>query len=310
MLLLLLWPLTAFSKNENPSAPSLPRASRPDNSISALAVTGAGAEIPPAYIAKYPPLAPTKGGDCAVRAREPEPANVDGKANNESKNPVETPPISPWWNVVNTVGLIIVGGAQALLYYRQLKLTEQSIAISKDAAEASAMAAEIAARSIDKPAIFVHSLGVVIDPDADTIYRSHTPPSVKFNVGNYGSASAYLDEASVKIFVSADPPAIPPNSSAEKDEGMRELLRNPVIGAGEIRSSLMERIPETISGKPIKLTIRSWFEPELPEGQHLYFLVELRYRGAMTEGHFSRFCWMHRDGHFVPYGGKEFNRAE
>ena len=93
--------------------------------------------------------------------------------------------------------------------------------------------------------------------------------------------------------------------------GIRDLLKDPVMYIGEVRENFREDIHEYIRPVTNADSVYNYkFIPYVPTGKGLFFWVVINYRGPITNGHESKFCWIYRAGRFVPYGGTEYNYAK
>ncbi|WP_156898216.1 hypothetical protein [Methylocapsa acidiphila] len=224
-----------------------------------------------------------------------------GKGSNNTFDKVSPDLIVAWF----TGMLVVVGAAQVCLFFWQLRLIRESLADAKESADAAAEAAKaateqaiIAKRTFEdreRPYIFVFGVKY--------IQRSGDPFSggfiVEYNIANYGSTPAIIDEAYIGVVRSQDmPPALP----SPIYDG-HSLLSSPIFPSGERRDNLFMHVPDGIivgdgggeivafnnNGSSENYPIPIFNDPDMP----IFFRVLIKYRGTFSSGHETAALWIY-----------------
>jgi flagellar basal body-associated protein FliL len=188
--------------------------------------------------------------------------------------------------------LLIVGAAQLVLFWYQLRLIRISLEDTKmtaiaaaDAATASSRQADAAEQSlakIERPYIFVHSVSALHVDKIDGFGRVFYELRVTYSVANHGKIPAIIGRPQVSLSVSPEPRA---STNLSYDH---PLFVSPVLAPGEVRTGIEETHPwygEVYLdgfGKP-------W--PRLDE--QLWFWAIIPYRGPFTDHHETRLCLLY-----------------
>lgn len=228
-----------------------------------------------------------------------------------------------WWGrtadptAVFTLGLVLVGIAQLVLFYRQLKLIRLSLIDAKTAADAAKKSADATKTQADvardnqikleRPYIFIYNLSPFQKDNETGEYY------VTYSVANFGKIPAIIDGAWIGFAWSDQgEPDVPTLLNED-----HSLLRSPILAAGERRDNLAEFLPAGLSegSAGIIVSLIGGQERDIPklnlaQNLQLFFRAIIRYHGPFTEDHVTEAEWLNicvSTGEFALRGGAKYN---
>jgi hypothetical protein len=183
--------------------------------------------------------------------------------------------------------------AQAGLFVWQLVLIRRSVVDSANAARAardaadaareqalastrSANTSEEAFRRLERPYLFAFGVNQLrVNPQVG----GGPEPFVTYNIANHGKTPAIVENMRAGFSTGE----VHPETPTRVDED-HSLLASPIMGAGEIRRNLIQRLPVGIktkgmwvSNNDISYTIEA---PEIDNSEDLFYWITLEYHGA------------------------------
>jgi hypothetical protein len=220
----------------------------------------------------------------------------------------------PWWQRARepiaffTLCLVLVGGAQLGLFYRQLTFIRQSLVdaktaadAAKESADATKIQADVARDSLDKvqrPYIYIFGVG---RPVADTHIGWGTP-HVRYSVANYGNTPARIDNINIGFFGSSVVGLAQRDTVPDLIDRDHSLIVSPVLPPQDLRKDLAAFLPEEFIGENLGATVIidgrrnmeiSIPEPLIPLNELLFFRVIVRYSGPFTRGYETSAVWFY-----------------
>jgi hypothetical protein len=239
----------------------------------------------------------------STQAAAPEKAEAQAKA--EQKGfwvGVATDPVAAF-----TLGLVLVGLAQAGLFYVQLRLIRISLDDAKIAADAAADAANAAARQahvaeetlakIERPYLFIFNISALSIDDIESAEEEYTLLRATYSIANYGKIPAIIKNAMISFSVFTEPLA-----PARLEIG-HSLISSPILAPGETRHG----IEETFRWDG-DISYDEWGGrfPALGNDE-LWFWAIIAYRGPFTDQHEMRVCLRYDSAtnRFTRFGGPE-----
>jgi hypothetical protein len=185
-----------------------------------------------------------------------------------------------WW----TAGLVAVAFVQMLMFAIQLAFMRRGMADTKAAADAASVSADVAKSALtdlERPWLFVD-----LEPG---LLRCAEPTEfcdkeAIFNLVNYGRFPAIIDEFACTLSIGVDP-ATP----IVRDEFHRVLAPNGIIsdrraylGTTDLDDEFIWNSAETELVSQV---------PRAPDGDGLFAVFSIKYRGVGNREHESLFCW-------------------
>lgn len=211
-----------------------------------------------------------------------------------------------------TIWLVVIGGAQLVLFYVQLRLIRESLDDAKIAADAGAVAANAATKQaeaaeralteLERPWIFV-DLSRDLHGSPDNEFQD---PYALFDIVNHGRGPAIIDEFHGEI--SSD--ELRPGSPLLRDEF------HGIIGPGKAMEKCEIECPR---GFKYDLTVSLVDDTQSPipkpaqEGWEVFLRIVIHYHDIARGMHVSGFCWRYDHGvlRWVKFeeqpGGNEYN---
>jgi len=223
-----------------------------------------------------------------------------------------------------TIFLFCAAVAQAGLFVWQLWLILKSLKDAKIASDAATVAARAAKRSaiasviqakisrdtlvkIQRPYIFVFDVSR-LQTSNDVPFLT---PYIEYSVANYGQTPAIIENVGVQFMEGGQPLA------PIKVDDDHDLFVSPVLPPGDRRRQLRERLPEPFIGEDLGIIVDLTKNtthpiPRISPHADLFFRVIAYYRGPFSDGHKTSATWIFDKslGHFVQYGGREYNYSE
>jgi hypothetical protein len=197
----------------------------------------------------------------------------------------------------------LVLGAQAILFFYQLRLIRASLVDAKAASEAATRQARVAEdtlNKIERPYVFVYNVSPLkVERFGDDAEEDGVHLSVTYSVANYGKLPAVIENMRVSLSVFTEP-LDPANFDFN-----HPLAVSAVLVPGEPRNDLDEGLGWNDYGS-------DEYGQDAPNlgNNDLFFWVVIRYHGTFTGGHVTKACWRYdeRTGRFVEFnGGPEHN---
>lgn len=223
-----------------------------------------------------------------------------------------------WWNGkfftdirVTDVLLAAFTGLLVLIGYVQAKRLRETVEVTEQSVETAQQALAL---SVDRPWLFVSG---VFQASAEVYAGTEGASFVAYQAANHGKAPAVVQQ----VWASFSAGEITePDAPMRADENHGLFVR-PILGVGEVREGLISTLPDGIpvhiiqSDKDVTYTgslprtVIADARPVIGRDEELFLWVQVEYRGPSTEGHFTSACWRWHDGegHFVQFGGKEYN---
>jgi hypothetical protein len=173
-----------------------------------------------------------------------------------------------------TAGLLLVGGLQVVVYWKQKGLMEKSLGAAKDAAEAARQSAAIAMNAQSaRVAIFRLEFGPSGASNWDAKLQS---PSIEVMLKNYGPTTAFVESVGLEVIWGVSLPSEPGYTHAFDVE------------------------PETVVAPQETYTLRNKsYRPMIPskdveaiKEQKMFIWVygHLQYLDVLDRKHITRFC--------------------
>jgi hypothetical protein len=195
-----------------------------------------------------------------------------------------------WWHrffdptALFTLCLVIVGGAQLGVFYRQLRLIRESLEPAKAAAEAAKDSANQTKASVDafrnteRPWLFISDISPAIKDCPGPVFEGTNVPTeimLSGTIKNYGKAPALVKQISVQLRCSRDNPPgtlspVPPRFLVLENGGAHTFN----IPLGEVPNA--GRAAEIANGK-----------------QHFWLHFSFIYRDAAGNAHETAGLWSH-----------------
>jgi hypothetical protein len=192
-----------------------------------------------------------------------------------------------------TLCLVFVGGLQAYLFLRQLKIINESIGPAKEAAEAAKVAARAATdalRDYERPWVFVE-----LDP---RLHQDGPDAYALFSIVNHGRFPATVTECS--IFLGYGDP--------EPQDGFSVTEFLGFIGPGKALADKKHYAPgNLVYGAAVDLQTRnSYAAPDSQRGE-FFFKITVRYEWVNGARDTFSYCWVyyHGDDCWTKYSGGE-----
>jgi hypothetical protein len=219
-----------------------------------------------------------------------------------------------WWQQASepislfTLGLILVGLAQLLLFLWQLRLIRESLTDAKEAAQAGTAAANAASRQakvaeeslakLERPYLFVFNVSPLKVKENEQEYGHWL--TVTYTVANYGKIPAVIKHAQAGLSVFTEPQSPPPL------DYHHNMVASPIFAAGEARPD--NQASMQWDGGVLNDEYENLF-PDLGK-EELFFWVIITYRGPFSDQHETRACWRYDEdtNRFIgPHGGREYS---
>jgi hypothetical protein len=204
-----------------------------------------------------------------------------------------------------TAALAVVAVVQAGLFVWQLVLmrkTMQDSTVAAKAAEESARVAREAFTKMERPYLYIFGVkGPLGEFEVEEPYDYF-----EYHVANYGKTPAKVENALFSVSTASEPERPKPTTV------WHELLRRPILIPGELREEIRQFFPDGIPTRQYAdedTPPGALMEPLLDDGQQLFFLVMIGYRGPFSEGHETSGCWRwdRQSAKMIEYGGDEYN---
>jgi hypothetical protein len=225
-----------------------------------------------------------------VSPRNPLTQHHEGAAGDGAENKGASPTAEErtadytWWLDFWTGGLVIVAAIQAGMFFAQLSYMRRGMADTKAAADAANVSAEVAKSALtdlERPWLFID-----LEPG---LLRCPKPTEfcdkeAVFNLVNYGRFPAVIEEFACTLSIGVDP-ATP----IVRDDFHRVLAPNGIIPDGRaylaptgLDEDFVWNSEETVLVSQV---------PRAPEGERLFAIFSIKYRGVGSREHESLFCW-------------------